>query len=80
MLGTIAVKHIAMAENKSPTRKDKGGINKKNGGKGETSPKRSITPKTIVELIRLFVAPHKSSPAITSSKLTGVAIMASNVF
>jgi len=78
MLGDMAVKHIARAENKSPTRNENGGINKKNGL--ETKPKRKITPKTMVELTRLFVAPHKSSPAMTSSRLRGVAIMASNVF
>lgn len=78
MLGAIAVKHMAMAENKSPTRKESGGINKANGL--ETRPKAKITPRTMVELIRLLVAPHMSSPAMTSSKLTGVAIIASNVF
>jgi len=78
MFGTIAVKHIAMAENIRPTRKDSGGINRNSGL--ETKPKSAITTNTIVELMRLFVAPHRSSPAITSSRLTGVAIMASNVF
>jgi len=78
MLGVMAVKHMARAENKSPARKESGGISKKNGP--EAKPKRKITPNTIVELIRLFVAPHKSSPAMTSSRLTGVAIIASNVF
>jgi len=78
MLGVMAVKHIATAENKSPTRKESGRVNKNNGL--ETRRKAMITPSTIVELIRLLVAPHKSSPAMTSSRLKGVAIMASNVF
>ena len=78
MLGVIAVKHMAMAENKRPTRKESGGINKKNGL--ENRPKSEITPKTRVELMRLLVAPHKISPAMTSSRLIGVAIIASNVF
>ena len=78
MLGAIAVKHMAMAENKSPTRKESGRINKANGL--ETRPKAKITPKTMVELIRLLVAPHTISPAMTSSRFTGVAIIASNVF
>jgi hypothetical protein len=78
MLGVIAVKHMATDENKSPTRKESGGINRENAL--ETTPKSEITPKTIVELIRLFVAPHRSSPAMTSSRLIGVAIIASNVF
>jgi len=78
MFGTMAVKHIAIEENRSPTRKERGGI-RRNSGVGGT-PKIIITPRTIDELIRLFVAPHKISPVITSSMLTGVAIIASNVF
>ena len=78
ILGEMAVKHMAMAENNSPTRKEIGGISR-NSGLGAKR-KAATTPKTIEELIRLLVAPHKSSPAITSSKLTGVAIMASKVF
>ena len=74
----MAVKHIAIAENKSPTKNAKGGMSKNNGL--ETSPKANTTPKTMVEFIRLLVAPQRSSPAITSSKLTGVAIIAPNVF
>ncbi len=78
MVGEIAVKHIATAENKSPTRKEIGGINR-NSGLG-VKRKAATTPKTIEELIRLLVAPHRSSPAMTSSRLTGVAIIASKVF
>ena len=78
MFGTIAVKHMAMDENSSPTRKERGGINNKKGLGAR--PKTNITPNTIDELMRLFVAPHRSSPAITSSIFTGVAIIASKVF
>ena len=78
ILGEIAVKHMAMAENNSPTRKEIGGISR-NSGLGARR-KAATTPKTIEELIRLLVAPHRSSPAMTSSRLTGVAIMASKVF
>jgi len=78
MLGVMAVKHMAKAENNRPMRKESGRINKNNGL--ETKRKAKITPNTMVELMRLFVAPHRSSPAMTSSRLNGVAIMASNVF
>ncbi len=78
MFGTIAVKHMAIDENSSPTRKERGGISNKKGL--GTNPKANITPNTIEELMRLFVAPHKISPAITSSIFTGVAIIASKVF
>lgn len=77
-MGAIAVKHMAKAENRSPTRKDNAGIRRAKGL--EIKPNAKITTKTMVELIRLFVAPHKSSPAITSSRLKGVAIIASKVF
>ena len=78
ILGEMAVKHMAMDENNSPTRKETSGISR-NRGLG-VKPKAATTPKTIEELIRLLVAPHRSSPAITSSRLTGVAIIASKVF
>ena len=78
MFGTMAVKHIAIDENRRPTRNERGGIRRDRGVSG--TPNIIITPRTIVELIRLFVAPHKISPVITSSMLTGVAIIASNVF
>jgi len=78
MLGEMAVKHMAMAENNSPTRKESGGSSRNNGLGAKR--KATMTPKTMEELIRLLVAPHKSSPAITSSRLTGVAIIASKVF
>ena len=78
MFGTIAVKHMAIDENSSPTRKERGGISNKKGL--GASPKANMTPNTIEELMRLFVAPHKISPAMTSSIFTGVAIIASKVF
>ena len=78
MFGTMAVKHMAIAEKRSPTRNAIGGINR-NSGEG-TTPKTTITAKTIEELMRLFVAPHRISPVITSSMVTGVAIIASKVF
>ena len=78
MFGTIAVKHMAMDENSSPTRKERRGISNKKGL--GANPKANMTPNTIDELMRLFVAPHRSSPAMTSSILTGVAIIASKVF
>ena len=74
----MAVKHMAIEENSNPTRNDSGGISR-NSGDG-TTPKATITAKTIDELMRLLVAPHNISPVITSSMLTGVAIIASKVF
>ena len=78
MFGTMAVKHIPNEEKSSPTRNASGGISR-SSGVGVT-PKATITPNTIDELMRLFVAPHRISPVITSSIVTGVAIMASKVF
>jgi hypothetical protein len=78
ILGTIAVKHIANAENRRPTINDNGGINK-NQIEG-TTPKTITTAKTIDEFIRLLVAPHNISPVMTSSIEIGVVIIASNVF
>ncbi len=78
MFGTIAVKHMAMDENNSPTRNEMGGISNKKGLGAK--PKANMTPNTIEELMRLLVAPHRISPVITSSIFTGVAIIASKVF
>ena len=55
------------------------GITSRNSGL-EIKPKTAITPNTIVVLIVARVAPQRSSPATTSSTLTGVATMASKVF
>ena len=46
----------------------------------ETKPKAATTARTIVPFMVALVAPQSISPAITSSTLTGVAMMASNVF
>src|SRR4030066_371251 len=78
MFGAMAVKHMAMLANMRPPTKDSR-ITKGTMGL-EIKPKAATTANTMVELIVARVAPHKSSPAITSSTLTGVAIMASKVF
>lgn len=78
MLGTMAVKHMAMEANRNPTKKATNGISKNKGE--ETKPAAVITAKTMDELIRLFVAPHRISPVMTSSMFMGVATMASKVF
>ena len=78
MFGTMAVKHMAMDENKNPTKKATSGTSKNKGE--ETKPAAVMTAKTMEELIRLFVAPHIISPVMTSSMFTGVATMASKVF
>jgi len=72
------VKHMAMEANINPPRKASSGT-KRNSGL-EIKPKAAITTSTVVEFMVARVAPHKSSPAMTSSTLTGVAIMASKVF
>lgn len=78
MLGAIAVKHMAMEANINPPKKAKRGTNMKKGV--ETKPKAATTTNAVEELMVARVAPHRSSPAITSSTLTGVAIIASKVF
>ena len=74
----MAVKHIAMAANINPPKNAISGTSKNNGL--VIKPKTAITPNTIVALIVALVAPQRSSPATTSSTLTGVATMASKVF
>lgn len=78
MLGAAAVKHIAMEANINPPKKANGITIKNNGV--EISPKSATTDKTIVLLMVALVAPQRSSPATTSSTLTGVATIASKVF
>ena len=78
MLGAAAVKHIAIELNIKPP-KNANGIASRNSGL-RINPKAATTAKTIVELMVARVAPHRSSPATTSSTLMGVATMASNVF
>ncbi len=78
MFGAIAVKHMAMDANINPP---KNAIRGKRKNRGlVTNPKTAITAKTIVALIIDLVAPQRSSPAMTSSTLTGVATIASKVF
>ena len=78
MFGTMAVKHMAIDEKSSPTRNESGGIRRRKGLGARLA--ANMTPNTIDELMRLFVAPHRISPAMTSSIFIGVAMMASKVF
>ena len=78
MFGATEVKHIAIEANIKPP-KNANGITSRNRGV-EINPKAATTAKTIVVLIVALVAPQRSSPATTSSTLTGVATMASKVF
>lgn len=84
MFGAMAVKHMAIEANINPPKKAKTGTNRTSGlpikGGLKNRLKTPITANTIIELIADRVAPQTSSPAITSSTLTGVAIIASNVF
>ena len=78
IFGAREVKHIAIEANIKPPKKAKGITSKNNGL--EINPKAATTANTIVVLIVALVAPHKSSPATTSSTLIGVATIASKVF
>ena len=78
MFGATEVKHIAMEANIKPPKKASG-ITSRNKGL-EIKPKAATTASTIVVLNVARVAPQRSSPATTSSTLTGVATMASKVF
>ena len=78
IFGATEVKHIAMEANINPPKKANG-ITSKNSGL-EINPKAATTANTMVVLIVALVAPQRSSPATTSSTLTGVATMASKVF
>ena len=69
---------MPIAENVSPVAKATKGISRESGL--ETSPKAATTAKTMMPPMRLLVAPHRSSPAMTSSMLIGVEMIASNVF
>ena len=83
MFGAAAVKHMAIELNINPPKKAKGITNRNSGLRINglkvklTTP---ITARTIVALIVALVAPQRSSPATTSSTLTGVATIASKVF
>ena len=78
MFGATAVKHMAMEANIKPPKKAIGITNRNRGL--VIKPKAATTANTIVALIVARVAPQRSSPATTSSTLTGVATMASKVF
>ena len=78
MFGAMAVKHMAMDANINPPKKASASMRTASGL--VMSPKTAMTVRTIAELIRLRVAPQRSSPPMTSSMLTGVVIIASNVF
>lgn len=78
IFGATDVKHIAIDANMSPP-KNARGITSRNSGL-EINPKAATTAKTMVVLRVALVAPQSSSPATTSSTLTGVATMASKVF
>lgn len=69
---------MAIAANNSPPKKAISGKSKNNGL--VIKPKAPITANTIVAFIVDLVAPQRSSPATTSSTLTGVATIASKVF
>ena len=69
---------MAMELNMSPP-KNASGIASRNRGL-VIKPKTATTASTMVALMVARVAPHRSSPATTSSTLIGVATMASKVF
>ena len=84
MFGAAAVKHMAMEENSKPAKKAINGTSINSGevtsGVAVKNPAPIMTANTIVALMVERVAPQSSSPATTSSTLTGVATMASKVF
>ena len=84
MFGATAVKHMAMALNIKPAKNAISGTSRNSGlvikGTVVNNPETAMTTKTMVAFIVARVAPQRSSPATTSSTLTGVATMASKVF
>lgn len=84
MFGDMAVKHIAMLESIKPLKKAIIGISMNNGvvimGLAVRRPDMPMTVRTMVLFIAPRVAPHRISPATTSSILIGVATRASKVF
>ncbi len=84
MSGAAAVKHMAIDENSKPPKNMTSGMRKTKGevtrGTAVNRLAKPITASTIEALIVARVAPQSSSPATTSSTLTGVAMMASKVF
>ena len=77
ILGVMAVKHIAIDANNNPLKNAKGIIRREEGS--STTPNSKSTGSIKVAYMVLLVAPHNSSPAITSSMDTGVDIIASKV-
>jgi hypothetical protein len=67
-----------MEENTNPTRNEKGIMNNELGNFANC--KIEIINNIIEALITLLVDPQSISPKITSSRLIGVLIIASNVF
>ena len=84
MFGAIAVKHMAIAEKSKPPKKAIIGTIRISGevtsGIVVKRLAMAMTPSTMVAFMVERVAPHSSSPATTSSTLTGVATIASKVF
>lgn len=84
MFGAAAVKHIAIAEKSKPPKKAIAGTSIISGevtsGIDVKRLATAMTPSTMVAFMVDLVAPHSSSPATTSSTLTGVATIASKVF
>ena len=84
MWGAIAVKHMAMLDSNRPPKNAIRGISRNRGlviiGWEVKRLEMPTTVSTMVLFIVPLVAPHKSSPAATSSILIGVATIASNVF
>ena len=78
MFGVNAVKHIPIQAKSKPAKKAKGIISR--AYFRSINPKAAITGTITKAFIVLRVAPQNNSPAITSSIMRGVAIMASNVF
>ena len=75
---------MAMELNINPPKNAISGTRRTSGlvisGVGVKKPEAAITINTKTALIAARVAPHKSSPATTSSTLMGVATIASKVF
>ena len=78
MLGVIAVKHMAIPPNISPPKNASGMASSDVGS--EITPKATNTGSMMMTYSKLLVAPQRSSPAITSSIDSGVAIIASKLF
>jgi len=78
MDGVTAVKHIAIPAKSRPPKNASGMASSESGR--DTTPKAASTGSIRATYIVLRVAPQRSSPAITSSIESGVAMMASKLF